>query len=102
MIDPLAAEHGIEMRFPTRCGGTLQADRVRLKQVLLNLLSNAIRYNRPQGSVQVDCDVADDHAHQRARLRPGLTAEQVASLFEPFNRLGPAGRRAQGSGIDWS
>jgi PAS domain S-box-containing protein len=76
------------------------ADRVRLRQVLVNLLANAVKYNRPGGHVMVDCaadgatvdcTVADDG--------PGMTAEQLANLFQPFNRLGAERTAVQGTGI---
>jgi CheY-like chemotaxis protein len=78
---------------------------MRLKQVLLNLLSNAIKYNRDSGSVVVACDATGPpEAPGRVRIHvqdtgPGMTGEQVAALFQPFNRLGQEGSVAEGSGI---
>jgi CheY-like chemotaxis protein len=79
----------------------VQADRTRLKQVLLNLLSNAVKYNREGGAVVVDCARP---APQRLRLSVqdtgmGLSPEQVAGLFQPFNRLGQEGGTQEGTGI---
>jgi signal transduction histidine kinase len=73
---------------------------MRLKQVLLNLVSNAIKYNRPNGSVQVGCHVDG----QRVRIQVqdtglGLAPEQVDALFQPFNRLGQESGPEQGTGI---
>jgi len=81
----------------------VRADRVRLKQVVLNLLSNAIKYNRENGSVVVTLEAADAPGG-RARLRvqdtgPGLTEEQLAGLFQPFNRLGQERGGSEGTGI---
>ena len=72
----------------------------RLRQVLINLLSNACKYNRPGGAVRVDVrsdgsevvlEVVDDGI--------GMTAEQMTHLFEPFNRLGRHEQAAEGTGI---
>jgi PAS domain S-box-containing protein len=66
------------------------ADRTRLKQVLLNLLSNAVKYNRPQGELALSVRAVDQQ-HVRIEVSDtgrGLDPEQMAHLFEPFNRLG--------------
>ena len=101
MIAPLAATRGIRVLFPQAPTVLVQADRTRLKQVLLNLLSNAVKYNRDGGAVIVDCARP---APQRLRLSVqdtgmGLTPEQVANLFQPFNRLGQEGGTQEGTGI---
>ncbi|HEY1392116.1 MAG TPA: PAS domain S-box protein, partial [Methylibium sp.] len=76
------------------------ADRVRLRQVLVNLLNNAVKYNRPGGQVML--------SHERssgwcqivvADTGKGMTAEQVNRLYEPFNRLGAELSGIEGTGI---
>ena len=100
MVDPLAARRDILMRFPMRCDLVVQADRMRLKQVVLNLVSNAIKYNREGGKVHVDCEVADDQVRINVRdTGHGLTPDQLDSLFEAFNRLGQDTSSEEGSGI---
>ena len=100
MVDPLAAKRDIAMRFPMRCDLFVQADRMRLKQVLLNLVSNAIKYNRPEGKVMVDCELRDELVRINVRdTGQGLDEAQVASLFEAFNRLGQDTSSEEGSGI---
>lgn len=80
----------------------VQADATRLQQVLLNLLGNGIKYNRAGGMVTLQLTVDA----QRRRLQftvqddgPGLSAEQAAHLFEPFNRLGQEFGTEPGTGI---
>jgi signal transduction histidine kinase/CheY-like chemotaxis protein len=101
MIAPLAAARGVRVLFPDAPTVRVQADRTRLKQVLLNLLSNAVKYNRDGGAVVVDCSQPVPH---RLRLSVqdtgmGLSPEQVAGLFQPFNRLGQEAGPQEGTGI---
>ena len=79
----------------------VHADFTRLKQILLNLMSNAVKYNRENGSVLIDCQDADNH---RLRINitdsgEGLSAEQQAELFQPFHRLGAETSDIEGTGI---
>lgn len=101
MVEPIAASRGVRVLFPETPGAVLLADRTRLKQVLLNLLSNAVKYNREAGAVVVSCAQVGPN---RLRLSvqdtgAGLDPEQVASLFQPFNRLGQEGGSQEGTGI---
>jgi PAS domain S-box-containing protein len=102
MIEPQAAQRGIRMAFPDAdIPWHVMADRTRLKQVLINLLSNAIKYNVDQGAVVVTC------AETRpGRIRvsigdtgAGLPPEQLAQLFQAFNRLGQEAGGVEGTGI---
>src|ERR1700734_160327 len=102
MIEPLAMKCGIGLIFPL-FGDTpfVKADRTRLKQVLINLLSNAIKYNRTGGTVEVICTMS---ATRLTRISvndtgDGLTAEKLAQLFQPFNRLGQESGNEEGTGI---
>jgi PAS domain S-box-containing protein len=95
--------------LPRDSGATLQvqgvqghamADATRLRQVLLNLLSNAFKYNRPGGTVRVEG--AHDGAVLMLRVADtgrGMSEQQLQHLFEPFNRLGAEGGAVEGSGI---
>jgi CheY-like chemotaxis protein len=72
-----------------------------VKQVLINLLSNAIKYNKVDGTVVVDC-IAGGTERIRICVEDsggGLTPEQLAQLFQPFNRLGQEGNVEEGTGI---
>ena len=101
-IEPQAQKRGVCVRFPkidTPCFVT--ADRTRVKQVIINLLSNVIRYNQSGGSVLVECKAS---APQRLRVSvrdtgAGLAAQELARLFQPFHRLGQEAGSGQGTGI---
>lgn len=102
MIEPQAAKRGLHLDFPQLENSIyIHADRTRVKQVMINLLSNAIKYNRPDGTVTVRCTLG---AGNRVRISVGdtgigLSPEQVAKLFQPFNRLGQETSSEEGTGI---
>jgi len=79
----------------------VHADRIRLKQVLINILSNSIKYNRPGGTVIVKC-AASQPGRIRISVRDtgyGLPPEKLRQLFQPFNRLGQEHSAEEGTGI---
>lgn len=102
MIEPQAQKRGIGMTFPKieqPC--FVRADHTRLKQVLINLLFNAIKYNKPNGSVSIELV---QYLNQSIRISisdtgVGLAAEQMSQLFQPFNRLGREAGPEEGTGI---
>ncbi|MCE3602451.1 response regulator [Massilia sp. P8910] len=101
LVAPLADRGQIALSFPTIAGVHVLCDRIRLKQVMINILSNAIKYNREHGSVTVSCELADE-GKVRIGVRDtgaGLDATQLAHLFEPFNRLGRDAGVEEGTGI---
>ncbi|MES2535714.1 MAG: PAS domain S-box protein [Pseudomonadota bacterium] len=102
MIEPQAQKRGIQMTFPQLDNAFyIHADRTRVKQVMINLLSNAIKYNRVGGSVIVQCVMSGEH-RVRVSVRDtglGLSPEQMAQLFQPFNRLGQETSTEEGTGI---
>ena len=102
---PQAAESDVAIHAPYRQeppAWTL-ADPTRLRQVVLNVLSNAIKYNRPGGSVSVQVAQHTDHAAIEIRDSGlGMNQGQLAQLFEPFNRLGRDKQGFEGTGIGLS
>ncbi|NBD21734.1 PAS domain-containing protein [Aquabacterium fontiphilum] len=79
---------------------TVHADPTRLKQVLINLMGNAIKYNRPGGEATLVVQREGDRLRFEVRdTGQGLTPEQQAHLFEPFNRLGREQGSEAGTGI---
>ncbi len=111
LVATLADRRDIRIHCSGLQDSAVRADRIRLKQVLLNLLSNAIKYNRQGGSVQLDVQLADAQSGdlqsadvQRLRIAvsdtgPGIPAERLGELFQPFNRLGAENSEIEGTGI---
>ncbi|HEY9025493.1 MAG TPA: PAS domain-containing sensor histidine kinase, partial [Burkholderiaceae bacterium] len=100
LIGPIAAQRRIEVLAHAAGAPRVLGDRTRLKQVLINLLSNAVKYSPERASVEVDCErfgaqvrisVIDHGA--------GMTPDQVAALYQPFNRLGREAGHTEGTGI---
>jgi signal transduction histidine kinase/CheY-like chemotaxis protein len=102
LVQPIADGRGVTIRPPeiTDRSGYVHADNQRLKQVLINLLSNALKYNREGGEVRISVDpVGSD----RMRIAvsdtgPGIDADSLAKLFTPFERL-HAGAEVEGTGL---
>jgi hypothetical protein len=100
MLQPLCEAQGVQVAVDVAPGLCVRADAIRLRQVLLNLLGNAVKYNRPQGRVQVSAERAGTRVNLRiADTGHGLDAQQLRHLFEPFNRLGAERSGVQGTGI---
>lgn len=78
----------------------VHGDSLALEQVLLNLLSNGIKYNRRGGRLAVQLRRVDGMVHVAVGDEgPGLCEDQLTHLFEPFNRLGAEGTPVEGSGL---
>jgi PAS domain S-box-containing protein len=102
MVEPASVKRGIALRVRLDAGALhALGDETRLKQVLSNLLSNAVKYNERGGRVEVSSRTI---AGQRLEIRVldtglGLSAAQMADLFQPFNRLGREASDTEGTGI---
>jgi PAS domain S-box-containing protein len=102
MVESQASMHGISVAFSKlEAPRFVFADRTRAKQVLINLLSNAVKYNKAGGAVSVVCTPgARDSVRISVRdTGIGLSPEQLAQLFQPFNRLGQQAGAEEGTGI---
>jgi signal transduction histidine kinase len=100
MLGPAAAEHAIMVENLVPAGLVqVLADERALGQVLLNIMSNAVKYNRSAGRVSVSAEVGDAVVLSIADTGPGLSREQMGALFEPFNRLGAERSATAGSGL---
>ena len=103
MMRPLADHRQIAVTVGCEDRGHsyVLADRQRLKQILLNLVANAIKYNHDGGAVSVSCESVED---ERLRITvadtgPGIKTEDLDKLFIAFERLGAERGDIEGTGV---
>ena len=82
-------------------GILVEADTIRLKQIFLNLLTNAVKYNREDGHVRIN-SIMNAQGLIRISITdtgPGISPDRLNDLFKPFNRLGAEFTAVEGTGI---
>jgi EAL domain-containing protein (putative c-di-GMP-specific phosphodiesterase class I)/DNA-binding response OmpR family regulator len=99
----LAERRGVKFHFdPTQLDGILvEADAIKLKQIFLNLMTNAVKYNQQDGSVSIICS-RPVKGLVRIGIKdtgPGISQDRLNQLFQPFNRLGAEFSEVEGTGI---
>jgi signal transduction histidine kinase/ABC-type amino acid transport substrate-binding protein len=106
LVRSLAEQKGIGMKADWLKEETLfvLADRARLVQVILNLLTNAIKYNKEAGTVALSLEMIDD---KKVRIHiedtgMGIPKEMTEDIFEPFARLDRDKIKVEGVGIGLS
>lgn len=104
LVSPLAAERDISLCLAPRRGRVLvHVDPRRVRQVLLNLITNAIKYNRPGGEVWVEIERRQPEGVVRVRDSGiGIDPSLLWRLFKPFDRLGAERTGTPGSGLGLS
>ena len=103
LMRPLAAERSIELATSSSLESLtyVLADRQRLKQVLLNLLSNGVKYTAINGTITLSF-AQTDKGLMRITVRDtgaGIPVEKLARLFTPFDRLGAEQSTVEGTGL---
>jgi len=101
LIQPLADQAGIKIinKIAPQQDVFVVADQVRLKQVLLNLVSNAIKYNKEGGSITLSYEETPNVRISIADTGLGIPVDKQDSLFEPFCRLHTEETEIEGTGI---
>jgi signal transduction histidine kinase len=86
IIAPQMRARNLDYRFQSCDPGiVVRADADKLRQIVLNLLANAIKYNRDGGLVALRCDVGDDAVRILVSdTGAGIPAERLEHVFEPF------------------
>lgn len=106
-VAPLAMKNQIDVEF-MECGefdSYIYADKQRLKQILLNLINNAIKYNHPNGKVWVGCQkLTDESGKKRVRISIkdngfGIGQEDFERVFNPFERANTGNIEIEGTGL---
>jgi len=101
LIRPRAGSQGVHLDPPPQSGLSVRADQQRLRQVLLNLLSNSVKYNHPGGKVTV---TVASRPGERVRISVtdtgrGIPEADLTRLFTPFQRLDAAEAGIEGTGL---
>ncbi|MFG1923002.1 sensor histidine kinase [Cryptosporangium sp. NPDC048952] len=100
MLEPLATAERVALRISAGESLDLRADNRRLRQVLLNLVGNAVRYNRAEGTVHIGWAVRERTVEITVRdTGPGMAPEYLDRLFVPFDRLGADSEEGVGLGL---
>jgi signal transduction histidine kinase/CheY-like chemotaxis protein len=102
LMAALAAERSITISLCSpEPGLAVLADQQRLRQILVNLVSNAIKYNRRGGTVSITCQAEGDHQVSLVvtDTGPGIRAADLERIFAPFERLGVEQTGIEGTGI---
>ncbi|HVX40084.1 MAG TPA: histidine kinase dimerization/phospho-acceptor domain-containing protein, partial [Gemmatimonadaceae bacterium] len=105
MIEPQIRARSLHYRVDGPAAGvTIRADKDKVEQILLNLLSNAAKFTPPGGSIEVTCATRADRANlvfiRVTDTGIGIPEDKLASIFEPFVQVssGPT-RPAEGTGL---
>lgn len=103
LIAPTLTTYQVTMSYDAEqfCGKLVLGDSIRLKQVVLNLLSNACKYNRENGNISMNCQPVDG-GYIRIGVTDtgnGIALDKQSELFKPFSRLGAESTEIEGSGI---
>lgn len=100
LVRPLAAPRQVTLHPATMGALAVTADPTRLRQVLLNLLGNAVKYNRTGGEVRLAARREGDEVLLTVQdTGPGIAAQDLHRLFQPFERLGVERSGIEGAGI---
>lgn len=102
MLQTQADKNNVSLQVISREKRDVVADFTRLKQVVINLVSNAIKYNKPQGSVSISYELVRNGTMLRVTVKDtgwGIAAEKQDLVFHEFNRLGQESSDIEGTGI---
>ncbi|MBD3671630.1 MAG: response regulator [Gammaproteobacteria bacterium] len=101
IVKPSSMEYDIQIINDCDTQACIIADSTRVKQILLNLLNNAIKYNRESGSIYIECKQQDTEFLRICvtDTGKGIDPENIQHLFVPFERLGVEHEGIDGTGI---
>ncbi len=101
LLEPIATRRGVEIVCRPPAGTpTVLADRRRIRQVLFNVIGNAVKYNRQDGLVTASLRREGDVVVLEVTDQgPGFADHAIARIFRPFDRLGAERTQVQGTGL---
>lgn len=102
IIQPIAEKREVKLELTESPFNDLfvKADSQKLKQVLINLVNNSVKYNRQGGEVEVSITTSGENI--RINIRDtgiGIAAEDIPKLFVPFQRIGAEISEVEGTGL---
>lgn len=109
-VMPFATEKSVSINLPSEKGSKtfVMADLQRLKQILINLLNNAIKYNKKEGSIWISTE-SNQEPDGKKSVRIyiidngiGISKENLPKLFKPFERIGGDQTATEGTGLGLS
>jgi two-component system phosphate regulon sensor histidine kinase PhoR len=98
VVESEARVRGVEIRWGAVDDALIMGHRIRLEQSIVNLLDNAVKFNRPGGEVRIEA-VSAGHGHARVTISDtgiGIPSEDQPRIFERFYRVDKARSRAVG------
>ena len=111
IVRPQAREKMIRLELPEAEENHLyvRSDKQRMKQILLNLVGNAIKYNKKEGSVVISARLMQENTTEVRMVRIsvkdtgyGISASDLPRLFHPFERIGAEKTETEGTGLGLS
>jgi PAS domain S-box-containing protein len=105
LLQTLADQHQVKIEKPEKAVGVVLADFTKLKQVFINLVSNAIKYNQPGGKVLISTSIQTHNSMLKLTVTdtgPGIPQDKQHSVFTAFERLGQEHSANEGSGVGLS
>lgn len=108
IVQPLASERKVTLQVirTPELNCFIRSDRQRLKQILLNLINNAVKYNREGGEVLIKAQPTTPHTDGSRMIRIsitdtgyGISEKDLPKLFTPFERIGAEKTQTEGTGL---
>src|SRR5467141_1185904 len=100
VMRPLADKKSQSLSKNSQPGLVVRADSVRFKQVLMNLLGNAIKFTPKDGSIELGAHLAGGRVRVEVRDNgPGIPPDEQQRIFEAFYRLRESGKKSEGTGL---
>jgi len=102
LVQPLALNNDVTIECDWRDAPLIAADPMRIKQVMVNLLSNSVKYNKRGGRVTITHTKDTQNKRVRIHIRDtgiGIREEDQEKIFEPFERIAVRGNPIDGTGI---
>lgn len=100
MGEPLANKRSISLHFPIASTETMEGDRKMIQQILINILSNAIKCSPEHSSITINYECSDNHLFTICDHGSGISAEHLETIFDPFTQIESETKEAiKGTGL---